>query len=149
MCTTENAREATHAKPAVASGGRARAPSSPRTPPEERTRKPLPEPIRVLHMFSGPPNRGGGFAAHIKSMGAQCDELDIFAGDDCDLLDEEIWAAIKTKLVAGYYDAKMCGPSCSTFLECRLGRRQGAKALARPFRAGALRLAGLEHHREK
>lgn len=52
-------------------------------------------------------------------MGEQCDEFDISAGGDRDLLDQEIWFATMKIAGAGDFYPKLGEPSCSTFSNAR------------------------------
>ena len=73
----------------------------------------------VLHLFSGPIERVGGFASCLKSLGLECEEWDIVNGEHFDLTDGEVWLKLKRRIDDGEFDGALLGPPCNSFSNAR------------------------------
>ena len=86
--------------------------------------QPLPgrsQPIRVLHLFSGPSGRVDGVAAAIRASGGTCEDVDTVNThlSNMDIADDSIWARYRARLRAGEFDVVAAGPPCGSFSPVR------------------------------
>ena len=84
---------------------------------------------RVLHLFSGEPNRPGSLGSAIRSMGHQCVEIDLIGGDWHDLLGTILRNAILRSIGERYWDAIFIGTPCNTFTVLRMHPDSGPRQL--------------------
>ena len=79
--------------------------------------------LRFLDLFSGPYQRANGFAAAMRGLGWQGDQIDndaeVGGGWSHALMNDEVYARIKQAAAAGTYDAIMIAFPCSTFSASR------------------------------
>ena len=76
-------------------------------------------PLRVLHLFSGPSNRADGLASYLRSVGIECDDVDLTNGRDGDISNDAVWGHILAKIKSGHYGVVFGGPPCRTFSAAR------------------------------
>jgi hypothetical protein len=98
--------------------------------------------LRVLHLFSGRADRPDGLAAHLKSLGWDCDDVDVVntylpgpQRSDHDLLDDELWLSIHKWLRDRMCDFVWLGAPCATFSAARWQLIPGNPNACRPLRA--------------
>ena len=85
----------------------------------------------VLHACSGPP-RSGSYSCHLKSLGAECMDVDrCIDAASMDLTTDHGWDPVWDKVRAGYFAGAQMDPQCSTFSRVR-SRRGGPKPLRSP-----------------
>jgi hypothetical protein len=76
---------------------------------------------RILHLFSGPPERADGLAAHARARGIEVDEVDILVDPvRGDILREDVYASIMRRVRGGEYIGAVIGTPCTTFSVNRL-----------------------------
>ena len=88
----------------------------------------------MLYLFSGE-HRQTSFANNLRKQAAehgftlQIDEVDIAFGKDHDLSVEQNRSEILERLEAGFYDAVVCTPPCSTYTRVRMANMRGPPPL--------------------
>ena len=75
--------------------------------------------IKVLHLFSGPAGRVGGFSEAVTLLGGTCEDWDTVNGPEEDLGNDATWQRILRRIQTGEFQAVLAGPPCSTFSRAR------------------------------
>lgn len=68
---------------------------------------------RILHLFSGPRGRHGGFAAYLQKQGWTVDEFDVINGQHKDLASDHVWHAVVSRTRNNFYEPLLAGPPCN------------------------------------
>lgn len=85
---------------------------------------------KVLYLYSGPQRDDDGFGTFCKTNSLMCDYVDKEYNDAHDLLDQQTWDTLHSKLQD--YDAYLLSPPCSTFTAARNDMDGGPRALRTP-----------------
>eukprot|EP00971_Amphidinium_carterae_P227633 4515352-Amphidinium_carterae.1 len=75
------------------------------------------ERTHLLYAFSGPSSRLDSFGSFVRKLGASVDEVDIINASHHDLVDQENWTQLWSRL--GDYCGVLLAPPCSTFSRAR------------------------------
>lgn len=85
----------------------------------------------LLYLYAGP-YRTDSVCRYMHELGWDCQEVDIEARSQDDLLDDDTWTGILQKIRQGCYDGLLASPPCGTFSMARSDFDGGPKKLRGP-----------------